>query len=128
MSQFKCQQKGSGQAQAIGFNMDASIRNHFYDLRFRGEQESFLYVVTSMLQIFSVIFYNLLDSAATLSLFTPFICRKFDIFPDILNEPFMVTTVIGESIVAKRVYRNFPLMLPNRVTHIELEELDMVDF
>ena len=30
--------------------------------------------------------------------------------------------------VAKRVYRNCHIMLPNRVIHVELIELDLVDF
>ena len=51
--------------------------------------------------------------------FTPIIAKKFDILTDILNEPFMVTTMVGESAVAKRVYRNCPTMLPNRVTYVE---------
>ena len=33
-----------------------------------------------------------------------------------------------DSAVAKRVYRNFPLMLPKRVTLVHLVELDMFDF
>ena len=49
-------------------------------------------------------------------------------FPDILNEPFMVTTPIRESMAAKRVFRNFPIMLPNRVAHVKLVELYLVDF
>ena len=40
----------------------------------------------------------------------------------------MVTTPVGESVVVERVYRNCPIMLPNRVTHVELVELDMADF
>ena len=40
----------------------------------------------------------------------------------------MVTTLIGESVVAKMMYRNCPIMLPSRVTSVELVELDMVDF
>ncbi|WP_353806174.1 hypothetical protein, partial [Acinetobacter baumannii] len=47
---------------------------------------------------------------------------------DILNEPFIVTNPVGESVVAKRVYRNCPIMIPNRVTHVTIVELDMVDF
>ena len=35
---------------------------------------------------------------------------------------------VGESVVAKRVYRNFPIMLPSRVTHVEVVELYMVYF
>ena len=41
---------------------------------------------------------------------------------------FMVSTLVGESVVANRVYRNCSIMLPFRVTHVELVELDMVDF
>ena len=40
----------------------------------------------------------------------------------------MVTTLVGDLVVAKSVYINCPIMLPNRVTHVELVELDMVDF
>ena len=40
----------------------------------------------------------------------------------------MVTTPLGESVVAKMVYRHYPLMLPNRVTYVELVGLDMVNF
>ena len=47
---------------------------------------------------------------------------------DILNEPYMVTTPAGESVVAKWVYTNCPITFPNRVTHVELVELDIVDF
>ena len=76
-------------------------------------------MVTGMLQVFSLNVYDLLDPGATLSFDTPLVARKFDILPDILNEPFMVTTLVGKLLVAKRVYRNCPIMLLNRVTHVE---------
>ena len=44
-----------------------------------------------------------------------------------MNEPFIVSTPVGESVVAKRLYRNCPILLPNRVTHVELVELYMFD-
>ena len=40
----------------------------------------------------------------------------------------MVTTPVGGAVVAKRVYRNCPIMFPSRFKHFELVELDMVDF
>ena len=40
----------------------------------------------------------------------------------------MVTTPLGESVVVERVYRNCPIMFPNRVSHVKLVELNMVDF
>ena len=40
----------------------------------------------------------------------------------------MVFTPVGDSVVAKRVYRNCPIKLPNRVAHLKLVEFDVVDF
>ena len=62
------------------------------------------------------------------SFFILFIAKNFDILPYILNEPFIVTTLVGESVLTKRVYRNFPIMLPNRSTYVQIVELDMFDF
>lgn len=45
-----------------------------------------------------------------------------------LNEPYMVRTPAGKLVVANRVYRNCPTMLLNRVSHMELVELDLVHF
>ena len=81
-----------------------------------------------MLKVFSIDVYVLLDPGATLSFVTPLIEIKFDILPDILHEPFIVSTPVGESDVAKNVYGNCPIMLPNRVSYVELVELDMLDF
>ena len=39
-----------------------------------------------------------------------------------------MSTLVGESVVAKRVFRNFPISLPNRVSYVDLVEIDMLDF
>ena len=39
-----------------------------------------------------------------------------------------MSTPVGESVVETRVYRNCPIMLPNRVSYVELVELGMLDF
>ncbi|XP_069155744.1 uncharacterized protein [Solanum lycopersicum] len=121
------QDKGSGQAQSSGFN-DAPKMNRFYALLSRGEQETSANVVTSILKVFSIDVYALLDPGAALSFVIPLITKKFEILSDILNEPFMVSTSVGESVVAKRVHRNYPIKFPNRVTYVEIVELDMFDF
>ena len=72
-------------------------------------------------------FMLLLDPEDTLYFVTPLIARKFDILPDISNEPFVVTTPLGETVVTKRVYRNCPIILSNRISFVELVELDIVD-
>ena len=71
------------------------------------------------MKVFSINFYDLLYPGSTLSFVTPLITSKFDILPHVLNEPFIVTTPVGDSVVSKSVYRNCPIMLPNRVTHVE---------
>ena len=43
-----------------------------------------------MLKVFSVDVYDLLDPGTTLSFVTPFIAKKFEILPDISNEPYGV--------------------------------------
>ena len=47
-------------------------------------------VVTIMLQVFSINVYALLYPCATLSFLTPLVAMKFDMFPDVLVEPFLV--------------------------------------
>ena len=56
------------------------------------------------------------------------VARKFDVLPDVLIELFSVCTLMGDSVVAKRVYRKCLVMLPNRVTLFDLAELEMFDY
>ena len=99
-------------------NVDPPKKNLFYVLRCRGEKESSLDVVIGILKVFSVDVYDFLDLGGTQSFVTTLISRKFDVLPHILNEPFMVSSLVGESVVAKRVYRNCHMMLSNRVSHV----------
>ena len=85
-------------------------------------------VVTSMLKVFSLDVYALIDPPTTLSFVTPLVAKSVYVLPDILDEPFVVSTFVGELVVAKIVYRNFPIMLPNRVSYVDLVELDILDF
>ena len=124
---LKSHEKVGGQAQACG-SSDASKKNCFYALCSRGEQETSHDVVTGMLKIFTLDVYVLLDPGATLSFVTTLVAKKFDVLPYILYEPFLVSTPVGESVIAKRVYLNCPISLPNRVSYVDLVELDMHDF
>jgi len=58
--------------------------------------------------------YALLDPGATLSFVTPYVAMKFDVLPDILLEPFSISTHVGDSMVSKRVYRKCPIFLSHR--------------
>ena len=44
------------------------------------------------------------------------------------NKPFTITTPVGDSVVAKRVHTNYPLMFPYRFTLVGLLEIGMVYF
>ena len=63
-----------------------------------------------------------------MSFVTPIVVKKFNTLPDIFHEPFLVPTTVGESVFALRVYRDFPIMLPNGVSNYDLVELDTLDF
>ena len=81
-----------------------------------------------MLKVFSINVYALLNPDATLSFVTPLVEKKFDIWLDILHEHFIVSTLVGESVVEKRVHRNCPIILCTRVSYVELVELYIIDF
>ena len=97
----KCEGARQESGQASGSN-DAPKKNHFCALRSRGEQETSPNVVTSMLKVFSIDVYSLIDPDATLSLVTPLVAKKFDIVPDILHEPFIVSTRWMSRLLQKR--------------------------
>ncbi|XP_049364235.1 uncharacterized protein LOC125828989 [Solanum verrucosum] len=46
--------------------------------------------------------YALLDPGATLSCVTPYVEMIFDVLPNVLLEPFFVSTPVGDSVVAKK--------------------------
>ena len=62
-----------------------------------------------MLKIFTLYVYSLVDPDATIFFVTPLVAKKFATLPDILHEPFLVSTVVGQSVAAKRVYQNCPI-------------------
>nr|ABI34333.1 Gag-pol polyprotein, putative [Solanum demissum] len=53
---------------------------------------------------------------------------KFEIPPEVLVEPFSVSTPVYDLVVIKRVYRSCPISLSHRVTLVDLVELEMLDF
>jgi len=85
-------------------------------------------VVTGMSKVFQIDVYALLDPGVTLSFVTPFVSMRFDVLLEVLLEPFSVSTLIGDSVVAKRVYRKCAVSLSHRVTLVELVELYILDF
>ena len=79
-----------------------------------------------MLQVFSINVYALLGE--TLSFLTFLVAMKLDVVLDVLDEPFSISTLVGDSIFDKTVYKGFPISWPNRVTLFDFVELDMLEF
>ena len=73
-------------------------------------------MVTCMLKLFSFDVYALLESGGTLSFVTPIVEIKFVMLPDILDNPFSVSTPVGDFVVVNIVYKGCPFFLTNRVT------------
>ncbi|XP_070039535.1 uncharacterized protein [Nicotiana tomentosiformis] len=66
--------------------------------------------------------------SSSLSYVTPYVAMEFGIEPEQLHESFSVSTPVGESILAARVYRDSVVTLCGRDTVADLIELIMVAF
>ena len=62
-------------------------------------------MVTGTLQDFNLNVYALLDPGATISVVNPSIQMKFDVSPETLSEPFLVSIPVGDLVIARRVYK-----------------------
>ncbi|KAH0776456.1 hypothetical protein KY290_007867 [Solanum tuberosum] len=94
----------------------------------RQDQENSPDVVTGMIKVFTLNVCALIDLGASLSFVTPYVAMKFDVLPEKLCEPFCVSTHVGESILAERVYHDCTISVNHKSTVAGLVELDMVDF
>ncbi|WMV45510.1 hypothetical protein MTR67_038895, partial [Solanum verrucosum] len=68
------------------------------------------------------------DSGATISFVTPYIAVNFDVSPETLSEPFLVSTPIVDPVIARRVYKNCIVTVSQKVNSADLVDLEMVDF
>ena len=70
----------------------------------------------------------MLDLGESLSFVTPYVVNQFEILPKKLCEPFFVSTLVGEPILAERFYRDCLIYISHKNTMADLVELDMIDF
>ncbi|XP_070039544.1 uncharacterized protein [Nicotiana tomentosiformis] len=115
--------RGRGRGSSSGGN-----QNRIYALASRQDQESSPDVVIGILTIFSHNAYALIDPASTLSYITPFVVGKFGIVPVIISDPFVVSILVGEPIIPRRVNRGCTVTVCSRRTSADLVELEMMDF
>ena len=72
--------------------------------------------------------FALLYPREILSFETPYVSMNFEVIPNKLSEPFNISTPIGKSILAERVYFDCPVFINHESTMTDVIELDMVDF
>ena len=99
-----------------------------YALHARHGEEGSPDIVTCTLRVFDLDVYELLDPEATLSFVTPYIAVLFNVCPETLSEPFLVSTLITDPVTARREYNFCPVTVSQKATSADLVELEIVDF
>ncbi|XP_059315770.1 uncharacterized protein LOC132066481 [Lycium ferocissimum] len=120
-------QAQSGRAPARPRNASGGP-NRLYALGAQQDAEGRTDVVTSTITIFSYDVFALMDLGSTLSYVTPFIAKKLGVKPELLSKLFEVSNPVGEVILARYVYRGWPVRVYHKLTIADLHELQMVDF
>ncbi|XP_070015795.1 uncharacterized protein [Nicotiana sylvestris] len=85
-------------------------------------------VVTCILSVCSFDALALIDPGSTHSYVSSYFALRFSRQPELLNDPFLVATPIGESLLAEYVYRAYQIRVEGRDTLADLIVLDMIDF
>ncbi|XP_070041031.1 uncharacterized protein [Nicotiana tomentosiformis] len=115
---------GRGRGRA---SRSSNPQNRIYALAGRQDQESSLDIVIGILSVSSYNVYALFDPCSTLLYVTLLVASKFGIEPELIK-PFEVSTLIGDPVIARRVYRDYIVVDHSRSTVADLIELDMVEF
>lgn len=59
---------------------------------------------------------------------TPFVALHFSLNPECIHDLFSMSTMVGDSIVSRRVYRGCVVSICGSETLVDLMELIMLDF
>ncbi|XP_070022164.1 uncharacterized protein [Nicotiana sylvestris] len=83
---------------------------------------------TGILSVCSFDALALIDPKSTHSYVSSYFALKFSRQPELLNDPFLVATPVGESLLAEYVYCACQIRVKGRDTLADLIVLDMIDF
>ena len=81
-----------------------------------------------MLQVFSTSIYDLHDLGSIFSFVNPLLVFTYEILPDVLHDPIVVSTPLGENSRTDRVHKDYPVVGCCRTMCASLVELPMHDF
>ena len=85
-------------------------------------------MVTSMLQVFSISFYALLDPGSTFPFVTTLLAVTFEIQPQVLHDPIVFSMPLGENLRTDRVYKECPIVVSGKTMCSNLIELPCMIF
>ncbi|XP_070011399.1 uncharacterized protein [Nicotiana sylvestris] len=85
-------------------------------------------VVKGILSVCSFDALTLIDPGSTHFYVSSYFTLRFSRQPELLNDPFLVATPIGESLLAEYVYHAYQIRVEGRDTLADLIVLDMIDF
>ncbi|XP_070009943.1 uncharacterized protein [Nicotiana sylvestris] len=85
-------------------------------------------MVTGIFSICSFDAIALIDPGSTHSYVSSYFALRFSRLPELLNDPFLVATPVGESLLAEYVYRACQIQVEGRDTLADLIVLDMIEF
>ncbi|XP_070036975.1 uncharacterized protein [Nicotiana tomentosiformis] len=85
-------------------------------------------MVTGILSVCSFAALALIDPGSIHSYVSSYFALRFNRQPELLNDPFLVSTPVGESLLAEYVYRACQIRVEGRDTLADLIVPDMIDF
>ena len=59
---------------------------------------------------------------------TPLLALTFEILPEVLHDPIVVSTPLGENVRTDIVYKDYPMVVCCKTMCVELVKLPMHDF
>ena len=94
----------------------------------RKKQEKSPNVFTGMLQLYLTFVYALFDPGSTLFFVTPLLSLTFEILPEVMYDPIVVSTPLKENVRADRVYMDWPIVVSGKAMCANFIELPTHDF
>ncbi|XP_070028627.1 uncharacterized protein [Nicotiana sylvestris] len=85
-------------------------------------------MVTGILSVCSFDALTLIDPGSTPSYVSSYFALRFSRQPELLNDPFLVATPVGEALLVEYVYSACQIRVEGRDTLADLIVLDMIDF
>nr|XP_009606654.1 uncharacterized protein LOC104100975 [Nicotiana tomentosiformis] len=83
--------------------------------------------MTDILTIFILDAYVVIDPRSIFSYVTPYFALDFEIKPEQLLEPFFVSTLVGDSVIASHVYKGCRIIVKDRETTTDITKLKMIE-